>query len=311
MIQRSRFGRFGLVVVLLLLAQTTQAQPALDYSRFLGVKFHAPNGMFLFGQPHYDLLIFPPADLDPGNDGAAYEIRDSTGELVAQHEVRTMNRTSSAAFLSVRPYSAAWWDGALVDGQSYTLRFVLNEQVVSSIPFSITVAESGDPFDPRSTWVIDGPWRTHAYFEYETARPEYQLFFHAWIGPDEVSETVPVEVSIQQAGEEVAWASTYVDPDGGGWQKVSYRLQTPSSREDRSPGPVNWTMADVTPGSYEIVFSSEGQAFRTMTVEAEDGAFVSHPLSDMATDRATFLTPRSLRADDSQASLNLYWIVSE
>ena len=311
---RSLLGRASLIIVLLLLAPTAQAQPALDYSRFLGARFHPPSGQFLFGQPQYDLLIFPPSDLDPSSAGAAYEIRNANGALVAQHEVRTMNGTRSDAFRSLQPYSAARWDGALEDGQSYTLRFVLNGQVISSIPFSIAIVEGDDPFNPQTTWTLDGPWRTHAFFRHETARPDYQLFFHAWIGPDEVSVGGFVEVSVRRDGEEVAWASTYVDPDGG-WQKVDYQLLTSDSREDERgirPNATNWTVEDASPGTYEIVFSSEEQpGFRTMTIEAESGAFVAHPRSDMSTERTSFLTPRTLWYDDSQTPTSLYWVVSE
>ncbi|GAB5535607.1 MAG: hypothetical protein Rubg2KO_18560 [Rubricoccaceae bacterium] len=268
------------------------------------------SGQFLFSNPKKDLVIFPPSDLNPNSANAAYELRNVNGELVAEHTVRSMNHTRSDAFLSVNTFSAARWEGVLEDGQSYTLRLVVNGEAFSSLPFSVVVSEGDDPFDPKTLWILDGPWRTHAYFEHETARPDYQLFFHAWIGPDEVTASAPVEVSIQRAGEEVAWASTHVAPDGG-WQNVNYRLQTSASREERSSNPVNWTMADVTPGVYEIVFSSEGQAFRTMTIEAGNGAFVASPRSDMAAERSTFLTPRSLRADDSQTPMSLYWIVSE
>ena len=305
-------GRFGFALVLAVCAVGVHAQPApaLDYSRLLNTRFYPTNGQFLFGNPKKDLVIFPPSDLNPSSVEAAYELRGASGELVAEHTVRTMNRTRSDAFLSANTYSAARWTGALEDGQSYTLSLVLNGEALSSLPFSVTVSEGSDPFDPKTIWTIDGPWRTHAYFEHETARPDYQLFLHAWIAPEEVTATGPVEVSIRRAGEEVAWASTVVAPDGG-WQNVNYRLQVSASREDQRIRQVNWTMADVTPGSYEIVFLSEGQAFRTMTIEAEGGAFVANPRSDMAAERSTFLTPRSLRADDSQTPMSLYWIVSE
>lgn len=310
---RSVFGRSSLILGLLL-AVTAQAQPALDYSRFLGARFHAPSGQFLFGQPKYDLLIFPPSDLDQSSTEAAYEIRDADGGLVAQHEVRTFNGTRSDAFRSLQPYSAARWDGALENGQSYTLSFVLNGEAVSSIPFSIAVVEGDDPFNPTTTWKMDGPWQTHAFFRHETARTDYQLFFHAWVGPDEVAVGGFVEVSIRRDGEEVAWASTYVAPDGG-WQQVDYHLLTSDSREDEGgirPNAKNWTMVDATPGVYEIVFSSEERAaFRTMAIEAQAGAFVTHPRSDTSTDRASFLTPRSLWYDDSQTPMSLYWVVSE
>jgi hypothetical protein len=222
-----------------------------------------------------------------------------------------MDRTRSDAFRLLQPYSAARWDGAPEDGQSYTLSFVLNGQIVSTIPFSVTVVEGGDPFDPKTTWMLDGSSRTHAFFRHETARPDYQLYFHAWVGPDEVTVSGLVEVSIRRAGEEVAWAYTHVSPVGGR-QNVDYRLVTPANRsDDRSPIAKNWTRADVRPEPYEIVLLSEGQTFRTMTVEGGDGVFVANSLSDTATERTSFLTPRSRWYDGSHSRTSRYWVVNE
>lgn len=285
----------------------------MDYSRLLNTRFYPGDGQFRFSNPNNDLVIFPPSDLDPRSADSAYEIRHVGGDLVAEHTVRTMDRTRSEAFLRVNTFSAAQWYGVLEDGESYTLSLVRNGEAFASLPFRVAVSDGGDPFDPKTIWTIDGLWRTHAYFEHETVRPDYQLYFNAWVAPDEVTVAAPVEVFIRRDGEDVAWGTTFVGPDGG-WQKVRYQLLTPDSRgEDgrRLSRVTNWTVADVTPGTYEIVFMTGGQVVRSMTIEGAEGAFIPSPRSDMSADRATFLTPRSLLPDDSQTPVSLYWVVNE
>ncbi|MEO0559918.1 MAG: hypothetical protein AAF170_17255 [Bacteroidota bacterium] len=313
--------RLTIAALALLVASSlgVQAQPApaMDYARLLDTRFYVNQGTFGFGVPKSDFLLFPPEGLDPyGDINAAYLVRDAEGTVVGGHRWGTLGQTASAAFMTVGTRGAPEWSGPLQDGQSYTLDVGFDGAVIATVPFTVSVTESGDPFDPKTIWMIDGPWRTHAYFEHETERPDYIMNFNAWVGADEVESNTPTEVSIRRDGEEVAFGYTHSNTQYG-WGRGEYRLY---KAEDRDPqgrfarhktNAHFWTIQDVTPGTYEVVLSSESGPFRTMTVEGGPGAFVAHPNSDVNSDRSVFLTPRRMAGSSLNRSMSVYWVVSE
>jgi hypothetical protein len=304
-----------LLAVLAATAAHAQPAPAVDYARLLDNRFLPQQGQFLFGQPRPDYLLFPPAGLDPYDVDAAYLVRDAEGAIVGGQRIGVLEPTGSAAFMLIRPRSGPEWNAALQDGGRYTLDVVFNQTTIGAVPFTVALTQSDDPFDPRTTFVLDGPWRTHAYFEHEADRPDYILHFNAWIAPDDMVSNTTTEVSMQRDGREVAWGSTVVDLSHG-WGRAEYRLLTPASRPDdrgRHPSPQNFTVQDVTPGTYELVLSdAEGRVFRRMRAEAGTGTFVAHARSDVNyTPRPAFLTPRRMGGSALATAYNLYWVVNE
>lgn len=305
------------VLALLVAVPAVHAQPApaVDYARFLDVRFFPQQGQFQFGTPIADFLLFPPAGLDRYDVDGAYVVRDAGGAVVGTQRLGTLDETGSAAFLRVGTRSGPEWPGTLQHGARYTLDFVLAGEVVGALPFTVAVEEGGDPFDPRTTIVLDGPWRTHAYFEHETDRPDYILHFNAWVAPDDLPRGSKTEVSIRRDGAEVAWGSAHVDLQYG-WDRAEYRLLTPEGRPDEHGrrGPLtNFTIQDVRPGTYEVVLSDgEGRVLRRFSVEGGQGTFRAHARSDVGyTPRGLFLTPRSIAHNSLDKAVSRYWVVNE
>ncbi len=307
---------FALLAVLVLTVPAqAQPAPAVDYARFLDMRFLPQRGQFMFGSPTSDFLLFPPADLDPYEVDGAYIVRDDEGNVLGRQALGTMQQTASAAFLKVGTRSGPTWSGTLQDGGSYALDLVLEGEAVGSILFTVSVSDSGDPFDPKTIFSVDGPWRTHAYFQHEAERPDYIMHFNAWVAADDMATNSPSEVSIRRDGQEVAWGAAFVDLRHG-WGRAEYRLFTPESRHDtfgrHKANPASFTIQDVTPGTYEIILSSADGAFRTFTVEAGQGTFPAHARSDVNyTPRADFLTPRRMGGSNLNKPLSVYWVVSE
>ncbi|GAB5535606.1 MAG: hypothetical protein Rubg2KO_18550 [Rubricoccaceae bacterium] len=310
--------RFLLALVALLIASSlgVQAQPApaIDMARLLDTRFFTNQGTFMFGVPKNDFLLFPPAGLDPYDVNGAYLVRDVEENVVGGMRWGTLQTTQSAAFMKVGTSGMAEWDAPLADGQSYTLDVAFDRQVIATILFSVTVEEGGDPFDPKTIWTVDGPWRTHAYFEHETERPDYIMNFNAWVAPDDMPSNTISEVSITRDGEEVAFGHTHVDLTYG-WGRAEYRLFKAEGRDERfgrhATNAPNWTAQDVTPGTYEIELSNEDGPFRTFTIEGTQGGFVPHPNSDVNADRSVFLTPRRIGGNNLRKALSVYWIANE
>lgn len=294
-----------------------QPAPAVDMARFLDTRFFPNQGTFLFGVPKADFLLFPPEGLDAYEVNGAYLVRDAEGTIVGGHRLGTAEETGSAAFRRIRTSGGPEWSGPLQDGQSYTLDLAFNGEIIGSVPFSVSVEEGGDPFDPKTIWTIEGPWRTRAYFEHEMERPDYIMNFNAWVAPDEIEGvSAPTEVSVRRDGEEVAFGYTHVSTSHG-WGRGEYRLYKAEGRDrdgrfarHRTNAPF-WTVQDVTPGTYEIVLSNESGPFRTFTIEGSSGGFVPHPHSDINADRSVFLTPRRIGGNNLRTPLSVYWAVNE
>ncbi|WP_412068003.1 hypothetical protein [Rubrivirga sp. IMCC43871] len=307
-------------VLLLLLATATAAQPAIDYARLLNTRFFPETGQFLFGQSNWspegdDVLIFPPDDID-GVSGY-YLVNDAEGVFIGGHRLGTVTLTESSVFATMGTFASSRWDGALEDGGTYQLSVVVNDLVVGLVPFTVAVAESGDPFEPGTTHTLEGPWRTHAYFQHKTDRPDYHMHLNAWVGPGELPEDGPIEVSIQRGGDEVAFGHGRANTSYG-WGPVEMRLLKAESRDPErrfgrsAVNPFNWTIEDVTPGPYQVVFSGETGPFRTMTIDGAAGAFVPHARSALDYQpRGLYLTPRRMRGDHFDDAYSVYWIAPE
>ena len=308
--------RLTIAALALLVASSlgVQAQPApaIDYGRLLDARFLVNQGTFMFGTPKRDFMLFPPPIQDSYSVNGAYIVRDSDGRVVQEQRIGVVNPTGSDAVVTLQT-SGPPPQTSLAAGD-YTLSVEFEGHTLTSIPFRASVEDGGDPFDPKTIWTLDGPWRTHAYFSHETERPDYLMYFNAWVGSDDMPSNKPSEVSIRRNGEEVAFGHGFVDLTYG-WGRVEYRLFKPEGRHDQfgrhATNAPSWTIQDVTAGTYEIELSSEDGAFRTFTIEAADGEFVHHANSDIQADRSVFLTPRRFEGQNLNRAHSLFWVVNE
>ena len=301
-------------VLLPLAAAAAQPAPATDYGRLMQTRFFPQTGDVQFNSPVRSNVLFPPPIADPYSVAGAFVVRDAEGEIVGGQRIGQVTPTGSSAIVTAQTYGAPEWSGALRGGGRYTLDMVFENRLIGRVPFTVTSVASGDPFDPGETLVLEGPWRTHAYFRHETDRPDYIMYLDAWVGPDEMASNKQTEVSIRRGGQEVAWGYGFTNMTYG-WGLVEYRLYDAGTRDTRAgyarqtTNATSWTLSDVTPGPYEIVFSSEAGAFRTMTAEGGDGAFVHHARSALDYEpREYFLTPRRMVGQNLTTDATLYWI---
>ncbi|WP_412068002.1 hypothetical protein [Rubrivirga sp. IMCC43871] len=303
---------------------TATLNARVDYARLLSTRFYPARGTFYFnsssatggGPRGDDQIIFPPSSISAYDEIGHYVVRRQGGGTVARQTITHGGFAGSDAFIVVNTSGGPEWRGALEDGGSYSFDIELRGEVIGTVPFSARVIQSGDPFDPAPTMVLDGPWRTHAYFEHETERPEYLMHFHAWVGPDEVEGvTANSEISIRRGGQEVAWGHGFINTTHG-WGPIEYDLFDAGTRDTRHGfgravvNAARWEIGDVMPGDYEIVFSTEAGPFRTMHIEGADGAFVPHPRSAMGHQpRSTYLSPRRMAGRNSSYDpMSVYWI---
>lgn len=304
-------------------APSASSTTTVDYARLMSTRFFPNQGTFLFNTRSAagsylrgdDIVIFPPSNVSRYDEIGQFVVRRADGRIVGRQTATYDEDTESQVFIELGTSGAPEWSGAVEGGTSYSLDLEVGGAVVGTVPFTADVVESGDPFDPSSTVVLEGPWRTHAFFQHEVDRPEYILSFIAWIGPTEADHATTTEVSVRRNGQEVAWGY-------GGTQTtfgpgvVGYDLMVTGSRDRRAGfgrAGANadwWTIQDVTPGTYEVVISTEDGPIRTMTIEGADGAFVPHARSSMEYQpRSLFLSPRLLgNSGQSETAMSAYWI---
>lgn len=293
--------------------------PAIDYASLLQTRFVSGQGTFDLGEV---ALVFPPSA--EGRE-AEFLVRTSSGEVVSRQRLGWNVDPGNPALVELNSIAGVAGDGeSPVQAGRYTLDVEVLGDLVGSVPFVVEELSTGDAFNPVTALQLEGPWRTHAFFEHETDRPDYILQFHVWVRPDEVlgdpgTDYESVEVSVRREGREVAWGhATVYSTHYAEWSFQSFQLLTPESRDsngrfaDKASRVTNWTIQDVTPGPYEVVLSTESGPFRTFAIEGAAGAFVPHPRSAIDYEpRARFLTQRRMGGYRNRKVTSAYWIAPE
>lgn len=294
-----------------------QRAPAFDLGSFLSNSTFLPHrSEFQLGMPSGYYLVFAPSNFDRYAVEGQYVIRNTSGDVVSTSAMRGKGLTNTPNIVAVDSQGMP----VAIDGPGdYTLEAEFEGQVVARVPFTASAEGGDDPFDTRTMMRIDGPWRTHGYFLHEIGRPDYTMSFNTWIRRDEPGGQERTEVSIRRNGQEVAFGAGSPDGSSQAWVPVNYPLIAHSGRDPRGQfgrsavNPDRWTIQDVTPGTYEIVISTEGGGpIRTFTIEGASGAFVAHPRSDVDVEpRHLFLTPRRMGGQLQNVSLHLDWVGPE
>lgn len=303
-----------LLLVALAAAAAAQPAPASDYADLLDTRFYPNTGQFLFDSPGAEFILFPGREPSYEIENSAYIVRDAADEVVGGRRIGSTGTTGSSAIQTLGMSGAPEWPRALEAGGAYSLDLIWQGQIVGRVPFTVSLAQSDDPYDPGQSIVLDGPWRTHAYFSHQSEKPEYLMHFHAWIADDEVPGGGATEVSVRRGGEEVAWGHGWVDTQYG-WGMAEYRLYPAGTRKRFGNAEANagsWTIQDVTPGPYEVVLQTEAGPFRTMTIEGGADGFVPHARSAVDFEpRAYFLTTRRMSNQMLNVPNTLYWIAPD
>ena len=287
--------------------------PAIDFGTLLDTVFLAARSEVRPATPRDYFLLFPNDGFDRYDVSGRYQLRSADGDLVWRSDGLSGGITSTPAIATLGSRGAM----ATIPGAGdYSLEVVYDGETVGALPFSASADASDDPFAPGTALRIDGPWRTHGYFYHDVARPDYIMEFHTWLRHDEPQAQEKTEVSIRRGGREVAFG--YGTPNGtnDSWRRIEYRLFKTEGRDSRFGRHVanapNWTVQDVTPGTYEIVLATESGTVRTMTIEGADGAFVPHVRSALDTEpRTSYLTPRRMAGQNLSKPHQLDWVGPE
>jgi hypothetical protein len=196
----------------------------------------------------------------------------------------------------------------------YVLSVQVDGQAMTTLPFSMKREASNDPFNPKTTFVREGPWRDLAYFSQRTEAPDAHLEFNWWTSLRELPPGQPqrplVTLHILHGGQEIAATRSPVVISQTDWQFFNQEFHFPAERQ------VRWmTLADLTKrdGEYTVVAKVGGKPFKSYRAEVRGGQLQRHPRNALGTEPHTdFISPRLVdttsRSNSEYTMYDTYWV---
>lgn len=281
-------------------------KPAIEYQFLMELRFYENQGGFLVEGLE---VVFPPA----GVQKARFVISRPNGAVVTEVPLRL--ETPLASYTAFGMYLPDASSGLAPIGEpgDYILSVHVAGQPVTSLPFSMKREASNDPFNPKNTFVREGPWRDLAHLSVRTDEPDSHLEFSWWTSLRELppgTKNPMVTLHVLHGGQEIAATRSPVVPTQTDWQFLRHEFHFPTEKQ------VRWmTMADLTKkdGEYTIVAKVNGTPFKSYKAEVKGGQLQRHPRNQMDMEPHTaFISPRqvdtSSRTSSRYSMRDLYWI---
>lgn len=288
------------------LAAPQSYKPAIEYQFLMEMRFYENQGGLLVEDLE---VVFPP----PGLRKATFVITRASGSVVTEVPLRLETPLATyTAFGMLKPDGVP---GLAPIGEpgDYVLSVHVDGQPITSLPFSMKREASNDPFNPKNTFVREGPWRDLAHFSVVTDEPDSHLEFSWWTSLRELpagTKNPMVTLHVLYGGQEIAATRSPVVPTQTDWQFLRQEFHFPAEKQ------VRWmTMADLTKrdGEYTVVAKVNGKAFKSYKAEVKGGQLQRHPRNAMNMEPHTaFISPRqvdtSSRTSSRYSMRDLYWL---
>ena len=279
---------------------------AIEYQSFMELRFYENQGGFLVEGLE---VVFPP----PGLRSASFVISKAGGAVVATVPLRLEAPLASYTVFGMFKPDAVSGLAPIGEPGDYVLSVQIDGEPITTLPFSMKREASSDPFNPKTTFVREGPWRDLAYFSDRPEVPDSHLEFSWWTSLRELppgTKNPLVTLHIMQGGQEVASTRSPVVITQTDWQFFYQEFHFPAEKQ------VRWmTLADLTKtdGEYVVVAKVNGKPFKSYRAEVRGGQLQRHPRNSLDTQPHTdFISPRlvdtSSRTTSSYAMRDTYWV---
>jgi hypothetical protein len=281
-------------------------KPAIEFQSFMQLRFYEDQGGFLVEGLE---VVFPPA----GSRKATFIVSRAGGAAVASVPLRLESPLASyTAFGMYLPDGVPGIAGVGEPGD-YVLSVQVDGQPITNLPFSMKRESNNDPFNPRTTFVREGPWRDLAYFSNRPEVPDSHLEFSWWTSLRELppgTKNPLVTLHVMRGAQEVAATRSPVVISQTDWQFFYQEFHFPTEKQ------VRWmTLADLTKtdGEYTVVAKVNGKPFKSYRAEVRGGQLQRHPRNSLDTQPHTdFISPRlvdtSSRTTSNYAMRDTYWV---
>lgn len=281
-------------------------KPAVEYQSFMQLRFYENQGGFLIEDLE---VVFPP----PGLRKATFVISRANGEVVNTVPLRVETPLASYTAFGMFKPDAVSGLAPIGEPGDYVLSVHIDGQPITNLPFTMKREQSNDPFNPRTTFVREGPWRDLAYFSNRPEVPDSHLEFSWWTSLRELppgTKNPMVTLHLLHGGQEIAATRSPVVPTQTDWQFLYQEFHFPTEKQ------VRWlTLEDLTKrdGEYTVVAKVNGKQFKSYTAQVKGGQLQRHPRNRMDTEPHTaFISPRlvdiSARTSSSYAMRDTYWV---
>lgn len=176
----------------------------------------------------------------------------------------------------------------------YTLTFSSGGKPITVFDFSLSMAKTGDAFNPVTTAVLDGPWRDWALLripfgdgERDDSQARESLQLVNWAQNSGANQ---MRAEIRLDGDLIAEGDHYLQRDPFEWQRTEFKLRFPDNK-GRAP----FLITDLLDrdGTYDVFFTLGDELVSAFQLEVRDGREVYHP--QQAPDyqpRTEYLLPR-------------------
>lgn len=281
-------------------------RPAIEYQSLLNMRYYEASGGFLVEDLQ---LVFPPANI--GN--AKLVVTDQSGGVVDTLPLR-YEAMEFPAFGRFRPESGNPGNVRVGRSGSFVMSVVLDDQTITSMPFTLREETNADPFNPGKRFVRGGPFPDLAYFSVVPDDPNGEVTFNWWMSLREIpgaAQGARVTLHLMANGKEIASRTDPVVPSATDWQFTAHRqISVPTLPRN------HWlTLADLTKlnGEVAVVVKANGQPIKTYKTSVSGGQVQHHSRSALNYEpHAQFISPRFI---DVSAGTNsrykmyvMYWL---
>lgn len=285
--------------------QSAQYKPAIEYQHLMEMRFYENQGGYLVEDLE---VVFPPQG---GN--ATFVVTRSNGEVIRSVPLRLETPLASYTMFGMYKPNGVPGNAPIGEPGDYVLAVNIDGQPITTMPFSMKREASNDPFNPKSTFVREGPWRDLAHFSVRNEEPDSHLEFTWWTSLRELppgTKNNLVTVHIMNGAQEIASTRSPVVISQTDWQMFRQEFHFPAEPK------VRWmTLPDLTKrdGVYTIVAKVNGKPFKTYRAEVRGGQLQRHPRNALNFEPHTaFISPRQVDTSSRTTSRydmrDTYWI---
>jgi hypothetical protein len=281
-------------------------QPAIEFQSFMQLRFYEDQGGFLVEGLE---VVFPPA----GSRKATFIISRAGGAAVASVPLRLESPLASYTAFGMYLPDGVSGIASIGEPGDYVLSVQVDGQPMTNLPFTMKRESNNDPFNPRTTFVREGPWRDLGYFSNRPEVPDSHLEFNWWTSLRELppgTKNPMVTLHVMRGAQEVAATRSPVVVTQTDWQFFYHEFHFPTEKQ------VRWmTLADLTKtdGEYMVVVKVNGKPYKTYRAEVRGGQLQRHPRNSLDMQPHTdFISPRlvdtSSRTTSNYAMRDTYWV---
>lgn len=299
-----------LVLSMFALASPAAAQqypPAFEFTSIMKNYFDDASGLL---QLNRFVVGFAPE----GPFNAEVGVVDANNNVLGRFSFLKEKGEPAGVFQAVNVENPA--EVTITTPGGYYLVFVVDGKQVTRFPFLVHKEESGDAFNPQTTYHYDGLWRTLAYLTIEEYRGESVPKLNFWVGELDLpkgARTGNYQATLLKGDKVLAYSKKNQGHiPSGHFEYTSTNLFHPHDDRQSATAPL-YTLKDwAKDGTYElrVTRGSDGQTLRSFNVVVKGGEIQPLPRTKLGYEPAAdFISPRVPKINTSSLQMEeAIWI---